>query len=317
MKRDLAASASPDALRARPALHALFEGLLDYAGLYAPAALPMERALHEYAEARLGVDGWALNRLVVPSTRLEEFAEELAGLPPALRGEVPWRVAVTAGEDIMFCAKTTEEFAARQGLERLRIEAVESPAPTPQEVMRARAAVPAAVGLVLELPLAGDLPALARAVKSAGGVAKMRTGGVRATDIPPASAVLAFLSACAAERLPFKATAGLHHAVRGPAPLTDRPDGERAVMFGCLNVLLAALALGSGAARGDVLRLLEEEDRDAFRLGADSVAWRGTRFGVEEIARARGAFVTAIGSCSFAEPLQETRQLTARQADPS
>jgi hypothetical protein len=300
-----------------PALRALFDGLIDYAGLYPPAALPMEQALCEYAGARAGPDGWALNRLVVPTARLEELAGCLAGLPAGLRGNAPWRLAVTAGEDLVLCAKHAGEFAARQGFEGLVIEAFETAVRTPAEVERARAEVPAAVALMLELPLAGDLPALAQAVRSAGGIAKLRAGGVRAADIPPPAAVLAFLTACAAERLPFKATAGLHHAVRGPAPLTDDPGAPRAVMFGYLNVLLAALALGSGAGQAEVLRLLEDEDRDAFRLEPEAIGWGERRFGTEEIARARGAFATTLGSCSFAEPLRELRELGARHGGPA
>ena len=301
----------------RSALHALFDGLIDYAGLYPPAALPMERALREYAGSLRGQDGWALNRFVVPSARLEELGDALAVLPDALRGTEPWRITVTAGADVMVCASAADEFAARQGLASVRVEAVESLARTPDEVERARAAVPAAVGLVLELPPGGDLPTLARAVKSAGGVAKLRAGGVRAADVPPASAVLEFLSACAAERLPFKVTAGLHHPVRGLAPLTYEPGAERAVLFGYLNLLLAALALGGGAGRGEVLRLLEETDPAAFHLGDEAIGWRDLRFGAEEVARTRGAFATVIGSCSFAEPLQEIRQMGARLPRPA
>jgi hypothetical protein len=301
----------------QPALHAFFAGLIDYAGLYPPAALSMDRALRECAEARNGADGWVLNRLVVPASRLEEFGAGLAGLPPALRGSTPWRVTVTAGGDITDCASRIGEFAAHQALALARIETVETVARTPEQVGRARDAIPPAVGLVLELPLDGDLPALARAVRSTGSLAKVRTGGVRAGEIPAGAAVLAFLTACAAERLAFKATAGLHHAVRGPAPLTYERAAERATMLGYLNVVLAATAVWSGRSAADALRILEDEDRAAFQPGGDVIRWRELRFPAEEIGRARAAFVTAIGSCSFAEPLEEIRQLGVQLAGPA
>jgi len=299
------------------ALRAFFNGLIDYAGLYPPAALPMDQAVHAYAEALRGPDGWVLNRMVVPSTRLDSFAQAFAELPPDRRGPTPWPITVTAGPDIMFCASVADEFAARQPVTNLRVDAVETLVRTPEEIERARAAVAPAVGLVLELPLDADLPALARAVKEAGGVAKLRAGGIHADDIPTPTAVVGFLGACAAERLPFKATAGLHHAVRGPAPLTYAPGAERAVMHGYLNVLLAAVALWGGRSAAEALGILEDDDRDAFQPGAEALRWRALRFGADEIARARNAFVTAVGSCSFAEPLQEIRQLGAQLAGPA
>jgi hypothetical protein len=301
----------------RSATTAFFEGLIDYAGLYPPAGLPMEQALREYAESLRGPDGWILNRFVVPSARLDELGTALARLPFGLRGPAPWRLTVTAGSDIAVCAKVSDDFAAAQGLEHVRVESVESLARTPGEVERARAAVPAAVGLVLELPLEADLPTLARAVKDAGGIAKLRAGSARAAEIPTAAAVLSFLSACAAERLPFKATAGLHHAVRGPVSLTGEPGGERAIQFGFLNVFLAATALWNGASRAEVLRILEEEDPGAFQPGPDVLQWRALRFDASQVARARREFATAIGSCSFHEPLQEIRHLGARLVGPS
>ena len=48
---------------------------------------------------------------------------------------------------------------------------------------------------------------------------------------------------------PFKATAGLHHAVRGCYPLTYERDSQTATMHGFLNVSTAAAIVYSGAHR--------------------------------------------------------------------
>ncbi len=297
------------------ATRALLLGLFDFAGLFPPAAWPLERVAREYARYRRGPDRWMLGRLVVPARALPELERALEALAPAERGEGSWPLAVIAGEPLPADVGLVRAFDDRQGAAPARIEAVECVARTPAEVERARALVPAGLGLVLELPLDTDLPRMARAVREAGASAKLRAGGVRAVDIPAPSAVLDFVTACARERLPFKATAGLHHPLRGPAPLTYEPGSARAVMFGFLNVVLAAVSAWQGDPRERTLALLEEQGREALRPEADAVVWRGRRFEAAAIAEARRDFVASVGSCSFTEPVGEFRILAGERGE--
>src|SRR5690242_11221295 len=64
-------------------LRALLGHLIDYAGLFPPAALSLEEVLRRYERYRTSADVWILNRLVLPP-------EALAGLPP----DKPWRVSL-------------------------------------------------------------------------------------------------------------------------------------------------------------------------------------------------------------------------------
>ncbi len=57
-------------------LHALLEQLIDYAGLFPPAALTMQDAVRNYARYRDGEYAWALGRFVVPQARASEVPEE-------------------------------------------------------------------------------------------------------------------------------------------------------------------------------------------------------------------------------------------------
>ena len=70
---------------------------------------------------------------------------------------------------------------------------------------------------------------------------------------------------------------------------------------GFLNLLAAAVF-------EDEERALADEDDDAFGLDATSFRWRDQRAGPEELERAR-AFLRAIGSCSFFEPVEELEAL--------
>lgn len=54
------------------ALRALLHQLIDYAGLYPPAGLPLAAVTENYARYRGSPDAWILNRLVLPAAKLAE-----------------------------------------------------------------------------------------------------------------------------------------------------------------------------------------------------------------------------------------------------
>lgn len=60
----------------KQSLRVLLEGLIDYAGLFPPAALPMQDAVRNYARYREGEHAFALGRFVVPADRAEEVPRE-------------------------------------------------------------------------------------------------------------------------------------------------------------------------------------------------------------------------------------------------
>jgi hypothetical protein len=55
------------------ALTSLLDGLVDYAGLFPPAALPMDEAVRNYGAYRDGDSRAMLARFVLPVARLGEF----------------------------------------------------------------------------------------------------------------------------------------------------------------------------------------------------------------------------------------------------
>lgn len=117
--------------------------------------------------------------------------------------------------------------------------------------------------------------------------AKVRCGGAR---VPTIDELARFVRACRDLGLVFKATAGLH-----------RPFGGR-IEHGFLNLLAAVVF-------GDEEEALAERDRSAFSLSADRFAWRGRESGAEELAGVRQGLLRSIGTCSFAEPVDELESL--------
>src|SRR5258708_29266348 len=54
------------------ALRELLRGLIDYAGLFPPAALDMPEAVSNYRAYRSGPHAWMLGRFVVPAARVAD-----------------------------------------------------------------------------------------------------------------------------------------------------------------------------------------------------------------------------------------------------
>ena len=138
-------------------------------------------------------------------------------------------------------------------------------------------------------------------MKRNGCFAKFRTGGLTPDAIPSVEHVATFIRACSDRRLPFKATAGLHHPVRGPHPLTYDAGAPRAVTHGFLNFFLAAAFAWHGDR--DIEPILAETDPTLFRFD-ERVHWRDRSLSSDQVREARQAFVHSFGSCSFDEPVR-------------
>ena len=239
------------------ARQALFAGLIDHAPTFPPAQLPLAEGLAEHRRVRDGDTGWIVNRFVCPASKLTELGDETLRLSVVLdEGRLP----------------------NADG----RIEAVEAAGIDP-EVM-----VDAAEEVYCELPLSYDVSFRILQLGELGLRAKVRCGGATMPRVPD---LAAFVSACRRLGVPFKATAGLHHAVRGQDE------------HGFLNLLAAA------AFEGDEEEALAEEDESAFALTAEAFSWRERSVGPEEIARVRRELFVGFGSCSAQEPIDDLETL--------
>ena len=122
-------------------------------------------------------------------------------------------------------------------------------------------------------------------VAMAGLLGKLRTGGVEADLFPSEPGLAAAVEAMLDRELAFKATAGLHRAVRHTAPDTGFEH------HGFLNLLLATRASLDGE---DVVGALAERD-------ATHVADRVRALGPDGVARTRRWF-TSFGCCGVEDP---------------
>jgi len=300
------------------ALRALMTGVIDYAGLFPPARLPLDPAIRNYAAYRAGADAFMLGRFVIPAARLPELDPFAAGLFPDGPGQ-PFRFAALGrggADPADFLAGLDADLAAMRAFEtrhreRVAVDVLETRLPAGVlEDADALAgllddALPriGAIRPFFEVPLAGDwrrvLDVATDALGTAGGGAgfKLRTGGLEASAFPSCEQVAAVLVACREAQVPFKATAGLHH------PLRRRDDAVQATMHGFLNVFGGGvMAFLRGLSEAQLAGILEQQDAAPFRFEDGHFRTGAWAVGADEIARARREAVLSFGSCSFDEP---------------
>jgi hypothetical protein len=296
---------APAVTRDGAALRTLLAGVVDYAGLFPPAALDMEAAVANYARYRTGPDRWALGRFVVNASRLAELEE--TARPHFAQGD-PWRLSVLGGSEHEIEAELAHGFN-RRNAGRAIIDSAEVRAASPGAIARAVAAYGRVVRLFVEIPIAEDPAAIVAAIGDAGASAKVRTGGVTADAFPTSAQLARFIERCVSAQVPFKATAGLHHPLRASYRLTYAPDSASAPMFGFLNVFGGAALLRAGMPAARLPELLEETDASAFTFDDDGLAWRQWRATPDDVSDTRRLTAMSFGSCSFEEPMGDLRAL--------
>jgi hypothetical protein len=293
---------------------ALLTGLVDYAGLFPPAGLGMKDAVAEYARHHGEPEAWMLGRFVVPAARFDELEEATVDPSGSVRedalGTTPGARSLSALVGPAFTTHAAEVVAFNgRHAGRAHVDSVEFRASTRAELDAALDTIPEGLKIFVELPLDDGLDELLPIVKARGAHAKVRTGGVVPEVIPGLGSLARFLEACASAGVPFKATAGLHHAVRAEHPLTYETGAPRRTMHGFLNVFGAAVLAQGGMAATQIETVLRETDPAAFHFDDEGFAWRDRRATTEVITRARHGFAVSFGSCSFVEPVADLKAL--------
>jgi hypothetical protein len=293
--------------RCPAALHALLAGAVDYAGLFPPAALSMGEAMAEYAAAQSGPDTWMLGRFVVPATRLEELA---AQTPIAAPGG-SWRLSAIVRDGSDEDRTAVAAFSTSGVRARAVVDAVESKPGTLEGIDWLADAFRATCDAYVEVGAGADTGAWLGRIAERGLKAKVRTGGLTADAVPSPSTLLAFIDAAVRWRVPFKATAGLHHAVRGTYPVGSEERSPRTTMYGYLNVLLATAARRAGLPLLEAEGLLRQTNPAGLVFTDRSVRWDGVELPLDLLREVREQQFTSFGSCSFREPAAELHAVTS------
>ena len=298
------------------AIDNLLASLIDYAGLYPPAALDMRSAVRNYLSYSRSQHSDVLGRFVVDLDRLPELCAVADDSICNLR--------------LSIIAAPTANWPGLQHLldDGLPVESIEVKTTNLSEIERITGLIltgliPSGITTYFELPVSPAEPRTLGAIRAAGARVKLRTGGLVAEAFPPSEAIASILESLARCPIPFKATAGLHHPIRSRHPFTYAPDSPVGTMHGFLNLFLAAALLYLGGTADQARQLLDEERPEAFFISPnpnpnpnpdpdpdpDAIAWRSFHWTAAQLRTVRKEFAISFGSCSFEEPIHDLEAL--------
>lgn len=300
---------------------AFMSRIIDYAGLYPPANLPLDEAFCNFVNYQTNPDAWMLSRFVIPAKRLIE----LTPLIP-VDGEFSFTILGRSGRD-------ADEFSANLELDLQEIKSfskvhgsrvvadmfeVALPISSFDDQYALNALIKKSADLFningltifFEAPFGENWQARAdklfyalRKVKDKHVGFKLRTGGVTPEVFPTIEQVAWAIIEARDSGIPLKCTAGLHHPVR------HFNESVQTKMHGFLNVFGAGVLAAANGISQDLLQfILEDENPESFQFSEDDFAWKGLRVATSEIEKIRHQ-VTSFGSCSFDEPREDLRKL--------
>ncbi|HKJ33121.1 MAG TPA: hypothetical protein VKA34_14890 [Balneolales bacterium] len=326
----------------KKSLQTLLHKIIDYAGLFPPASLSLDQAIHNYDRYRRGNDQWLLSRFIIPATQLfelENYQDELFQNAP------PFDFSVTGSKgdtivDFLNNIKsdlrgiqqfhkefphqvTTQFYETKFPVEIIKAHDKQGVLDLLSEVMSLfEMYSPNMISIFYESVFDDEykldnqivLDALAehrQKVELMDGLNhyrfagfKLRCGGVEAQMFPSPEQVVFALKHAVRHKLTMKATAGLHH------PLRKFDKSVNTKMFGFLNVFISGILKWTMDLNDDQLKtIVEDENPENFVFEEEYLRWKNLEISVEQIEKARKEFLVSYGSCNFDEPREDLRHL--------
>jgi hypothetical protein len=331
----------------KESLRTFMDGLIDYAGLFPPAKLPLNEAIDEYLVHLKGDNSWMLGRFIIPISQFKDLEQFI----PLFEGLEPLRLSVLGGggnsddeylnnieQNIIDINKFREKYPREITIDVIECKlATNSPS---KKIIKKATDLLNQNDLIHyhefdELPYVGidysteldetnwdsevvETIAMISKIDNAG--IKLRCGGVIKEAFPSIEKVAAMIQACALNQVPMKFTAGLHH------PLRHFEEQYDCDMHGFVNVFGAGI-LASNFEQPQhsqekyrmfilLSHMIDDDNPENFSFDDSKLTWkvgddRDTRFemNLEKIKDIRRNRAISYGSCSFEEPIGDLKQL--------
>ena len=273
-----------------PGVPPLLARLVDDAALFPPSAISMADALLAHLAARCAPHAGVIGFLLCPISRFGTLVSALRKAHPTQ----PVALSLVADTGLGGLPKAISTALDNPTLLDLRM--IEVPAPAEVDanwLVQLTEFVPDDVVRVVE-PRRGRPEWLTgvRRVAEAGCWPKLRCGGQSVESIPSVEEVAHFLAIATCTGQPFKATAGLHYAVR------QQDQSTGLTHHGLLNMLVGTAHAVSGGSAREALR-----STDAAALAAEAVALS------EESSRVVREVFACYGSVSLTDPVADMVRL--------
>ena len=331
----------------KESLRTFMHGLIDYAGLFPPANLPLNEAIDDYIKHLNGENSWMLGRFIIPVSKLNELDQfvslfdEIGPLELAVLGSggnSNDEYLSKIGNDMV---KISDYQNRHSGKVRIEVYECKLPSNSPSKKTMKMATDLLNQNKLLhyhefpELPDVGInystdedesswdeeiLPVVSMIAELEGAGIKLRCGGIVKEAFPSVEQIAAMIQTCALIDIPMKCTAGLHHPIRHFAEEYD------AYMHGFINAFGAGIFTSNfpnpensqERFRMFILlsHLIGEQVADNFDFGDKGMIWKMGddrdsifEFDNDRIRNCRGKNMISYGSCSFQEPIDDLKQL--------
>ncbi|MEH7117370.1 hypothetical protein V7128_08100 [Neobacillus vireti] len=284
--------------------------LIDYAGLFPPAALPLREAILNYHSYFKEEDSWMLGPFVIPASRLGE----LKPYRDLFTEQLPLRLSIilSKSDELRRDLDAIQLFSETYQTAGM-IEAIEVP-PSLQINSRIFDQLDKCIsGYRVYCEIAGTNEQLQSSLikikmlnhgSSRPMGIKFRMGGITANLFPTAKKAAFVIHECKKLGLSLKFTAGLHHPIR-----QYRKEVET-FMHGFVNVFTASImAYCLSLTEETIEEILLDDNPDHFTFTTNGLRWRNLTVHSKEINKARNVFSLSYGSCSFDEPREELGEL--------
>ncbi|MEC8875238.1 MAG: hypothetical protein VYE50_01530 [Candidatus Thermoplasmatota archaeon] len=331
----------------KESLRTFMDGLIDYAGLFPPANLPLNRAIDDYIKHLKGENSWMLGRFIIPVSRLDELDvfvtlfDEIGPLRLSALGNggiSDDKYLSNIGQDI---AKIKDYRKKHDGKVEIDVYECKMPSNSPS-----KRTMEEATDLLNknnlshyhEFPELPDVginystnedesswdevipPTVSMMSRLDGAGIKLRCGGIVKEAFPSVEQVSAMIQTCALTGISMKCTAGLHHPIRHFA------DEYDSYMHGFINTFGAGIFTSNFPNPSNsqekfrmfilLSHMIGDQKPENFEFRKKGMVWkvgdeRGTifEFDNESILNCRNKKMISYGSCSFQEPIDDLKQL--------
>jgi hypothetical protein len=297
---------------------AFLSQIIDYAGLFPPAKLPLDESIRNYVDAGSNSPHrWMLRNFVCPTVQLSALAGATSSpVAVAALGAAVTQVNAFAPQ-LEADMRLVEDYRAAQPNAKVPSYEVALPAGlTASELGDAierfvQALKSHRLRGFLEIPMSpsweADVSNLCQAIDAwRTGMKlqrtdkwlglKLRCGGLTPEAFPSDAQVAHFIERCRETNVRWKATAGLHH------PRRHWDESLKVWHHGFLNVFLAGVLARTQMSWPNLAEILADRQLSDLRFERNRLVWKFWECDVDEITEARSEFATSFGSCSFDEP---------------
>ncbi len=323
----------------KKSLEAFMNNMIDYAGLFPPADLPLEEAIENYAQYVAGSNAWMLSRFIIPARRLSDLSA-YAGDYFSAKTPFPFSV-LGKGTDTLsefsseidavleHCTEFCDTYPNQVATDMLEMKLPKEAALSNDVELLQKLMDDTALQLsqseetpsmifyegVLDATWRKNVEAILRALALHNqqllktqnyqyAAFKLRCGGVEPEHFPSVEQVAFVLTKAREHNVAVKGTAGLHHPVRHYA------ESVQTKMHGFFNVFGGAmLGYAHDLNASELENILNEEDAEQFSFTDENFSWKEYSISTEEIAALRETALLSYGSCSFEEPIEDLQKL--------